>query len=90
MLPLVNTVTDASVAMRYYTRGHLLFFWISTSLFCIAQVAYAVFFVQMYAARRNSTFQFVAFLILLPFGQVLCVPVRRIFSTVRVCSYCRW
>jgi len=53
MISLADVTTDVWVAYRFYTTGKFAFFWVSTVVMILAQLAYTVAFTLRFAESSN-------------------------------------
>jgi len=70
---LVDIMTDVLVCIEFYQNEHMIFFWCSIAIFCIAQLSYAFLFVGTWAADHRNTSKVFIFTAVLPFGQLIPV-----------------
>jgi len=79
---LVDIVTDILVTIDFYHKQHYIFFWISSVIFVVAQLAYSFLFTATWARERSNLLQTIVFFCALPFGQL--IPVFAYFESYRI------
>jgi len=70
---LLDIMTDVLVCIEFYQNDHMVFFWASIIIFCIAQLSYAFLFVGTWAAEHRNSSKIFIFLAVLPVGQLIPV-----------------
>ena len=87
-LSLADIATDLVVAYTFYRRGRMIFFWLSCTIFMVAQLAYSFAFVVNYGHDHSviSMAQFSGLLLISPFQSLLFFLVKKSKTVRDICS----
>ena len=86
-ISVADIVFDIAVAVEFHRRGQYTFFALSMCIFALAQASYAFLFVATYGGHRSNSYKLVAFLVALPFSQL--VPVFTLLESMHLAPISR-
>ena len=81
-ISLADIACDIAVAVDFYQRGQLIYFWASVFIFGAAQAAYAFLFVAAFGRHRSNAYRTLCFVVALPFSQL--VPVFTLLESLHL------
>ena len=81
-ISLADIACDIAVAVDFYQRGQLIYFWASVFIFGAAQAAYAFLFVAAFGRHRSNAYRTLCFVLALPFSQL--VPVFTLLESLHL------
>ena len=81
-ISLADIACDIAVAVDFYQRGQLIYFWASIGIFGAAQAAYAFLFVAAFGRHRSNAYRTLCFVLALPFSQL--VPVFTLLESLHL------